>query len=93
MMLSPASTNPDSLTSGGQLAFLRRITRDDQFRAKLENHPQAAMAEYGLKIEPEALPASVTLPGMASLREGLVDFEQRCGARDLLRWLGFFIAN
>ena len=66
-MMTPSHTSSDSL------ALLRRIAQDDQFRAKLESNPQAALATYGVEIDPSSVPQKVTLPGKAATRESLED--------------------
>ena len=86
-MLSPANTNLSTVPSGGQLAFLRRIAEDDQFRAEVEADPQAKLAEFGLQIDRGHLPAQVTLPETEALTSSPVlagsvwPFSQR--------WFGF----
>lgn len=83
-MMSPVSTNRNSLPEGGQLAFFRRIAHDGRFRAKLETDPRAALAEYGLHVDPQDTPERVSLPGLEELGEGLdlAPIEQR--------WAGLF---
>lgn len=68
-MLSP--TTSDLLPNSGQMAFLRRMSQDDEFRATLEVDPQKALAEYGLHVDPQDLPAVVTLPSQVELQAGL----------------------
>ena len=78
-MLSPASTSHDSPSTGGQLAFLRRITHDGEFRARVESDPQTALDEYGLHVDPEDVPTKVTLPRGEALLEILIDVEDDSG--------------
>ncbi len=64
-MMSPANATDD--TSQGHGAFLHRAAHDPLFRTALETDPQAALAEYGLSVDPEQIPSQVTLPETASL--------------------------
>ncbi len=66
-MMSPANATDDS-PSQGHGAFLHRAAHDPLFRTALETDPQAALAEYGLSVDPEQIPSQVTLPGLESLR-------------------------
>ncbi len=91
-MLSPASTNHDSLSSGGQRSFLRRITHDDEFRASLESDPQTALAEYGLQVDSQSLPTSVALPDKATLSALLDEIGKSSWPPDL-PWAGWFASK
>ncbi len=89
-MLSPATS--DSLPSGGQIAFLRRMTHDDEFRSTLEADPQKALAEYGLHIDPQELPAVVSLPSKPAIQASLSCLENSGDDEsELFRamWMGF----
>lgn len=71
-MLNPASTHYDRLPSGGQLAFLRRVARDEDFRAALEADPGAALAEYGLEVDAKDVPRNVRLPKEEAILDILI---------------------
>ncbi len=81
-MLSSASTDHDSLSRGDHSAFLRRAAHDPRFRASLEADAQAALAEYGLSVDPEQIPTRVTIPSAESMLDILIDVEDdRSGNR------------
>lgn len=84
-MMSPAVTDLSSVPSGGQLAFLRRVASDDQFRAEVEADPQAKLAEFGLHIAEDDLPTRVTLPGKSALGDSVLE----ASSGPPLRWNGF----
>lgn len=42
--------------------FLEKLASDDDFRARVEREPKAALAEYGVDVPDHALPQAVTLP-------------------------------
>ena len=90
-MLSPANTSPDALPSDGQLAFLRRITHDDLFRSVLEADPHRALAEYGLHLDPQAIPSRVELPSKRTLCDYLEESGED-GSDFLMPWMGFIAA-
>ena len=87
-MLSPVSTSYES-TGEGHLAFLR-ATQDDRFRAALEADPQAALAEYGLSVDPDEIPSNVTLPNAESILDTLIDIDDESADRMRKPWFGFF---
>ncbi len=84
--MSPASTSYDTAAQEGQLAFLYRITHDDQFRTRLQTRPHDALAEYGLHLDPEDLPQKVTLPSKEALRDSPLEAD----LPEWVRWYGFF---
>ncbi len=73
--------------ASGQLAFLRRVTQNDDFRAQLEADPETALAEFGLELDPAEVPARVSLPATETIREGLEYFPPTDPR--LPRWVGF----
>ncbi len=91
-MLNPTSTSHENISGGGQMAFLRRLTQDDRFRATLEADPQASLAEYGLNVDPGQLPSKVTLPKAESILGILNDTDDVGGDGhddDLFSWFGY----
>ena len=87
-MLSREITQYDTPASG-QIAFLRRVTQDDQFRTRLEADPQSALAEYGLEIGARNLPAQVTLPRRDAMLEAIGDLAEDQDRDPRTRWIGF----
>ena len=89
MMLS--QTISKDLSSSGQMAFLRRITQDDGFRSALEADPQAALAEYGLHVDPNEIPSEVTLPNRPEILGRLSCFENSGDDESMqqMKWFGF----
>ena len=87
-MLNPVSDYQSSRPSGGQLAFLRRVSRDDSFRADLEADPQAALAEYGLHVDPATIPARVALPDENAILDVLGGEESEGPLLEWAGWLG-----
>ncbi len=88
-MLSPASTIDDSVSSGHG-AFLHRAAHDPQFRAALEANPQAALAEFGMNVDPEQIPSQVTIPSAERILDMLIDVEEDKSSRapdTLFPWL------
>lgn len=83
MSLASHSHSSPSATEG-QLAFLQRIAHDDQFRADVEADPQAKLAEFGLHIDREDLPAHVALPGKDVVRESVLGLAGPAH----MRWFG-----
>jgi hypothetical protein len=55
--MSPSSTR----------AFAARLAEDDDFRALVAENPRAALAEYGLRVEPGLIPDVVELPAKEQL--------------------------
>jgi hypothetical protein len=55
--MSPSSTR----------AFAARLAEDDVFRTLAAENPRAALAEYGLREEPDLIPDIVALPSKAGL--------------------------
>ena len=92
-MLSPASIDRDSSYGSEHYAFLQRAAHDSQFRAALEENPRAALAEFGLHLDPEQIPSQVTLPNAANILDVLIDVEDpdtdRSGPPDRFMWYGF----
>ncbi len=89
-MLSPASTTSDSF-SRGHGAFLHRAAHDPLFRTALEADPQAALAEFGLSVDPEQIPSSVSIPNAHSILDVLVDVEDdKDDDRTHWPWFGLF---
>ena len=94
-MLSQASTSQISHSAEGHLAFLRRVTADDQFRAQLEADPQAAMAAFGLQLDSDQIPSTILIPSSESILDILIDAEDGTDAEDRAanRWYGFLGAS
>lgn len=42
--------------------LLERLASDDDFRARMEREPVAALADYGFVIDPEIAPDRISLP-------------------------------
>ncbi len=90
-MLSPASTDHDSLSRGDHSAFLRRVAHDPGFRASLETDAQAALAGYGLNVDPAQIPARVTIPSAESILDILIDEDADPERKpDIRPWVPFF---
>ena len=87
-MLSPSSTHGDSLPCGHH-AFLRRAAHDPQFLDALQTDPQAALAEYGLSVDPEQIPDRVAPPSSERILDVLIDVEDEDKKRRLPVWFGF----
>ncbi len=89
-MLSQASTSQNYSSVGGHMAFLRRVTEDDRFRAALEADPQAALAEFGLSVEAGQVPSKVSIPTAEGILDVLADDESSDpdSVRDQF-WMGF----
>lgn len=49
--------------------LLERLASDDDFRARMEKEPVAALAEYGFVIDPEIAPSNVALPSKEHIKE------------------------
>ena len=49
--------------------LLERLASDDDFRARMEKEPVAALADYGFVIDPEIAPARITLPSKDDIKE------------------------
>ena len=92
-MLSPANTDHDSRSCGDHCAFLRRAAEDPRFRASLEADAQAALAEYGLSVDPEMIPTKVTIPSAESildLNDEASNPDQRRPDGGLAPWVPLF---
>jgi putative modified peptide len=50
-------------------ALLDRLSHDDAFREHVLGDPSAALQEYGLKVDPAALPKARKLPSKESLKQ------------------------
>ncbi len=88
-MLDSTSTKQPS--NSGQLAFLRRVSEDDRFRAELVSDPQAALAQFGLQVDPAQIPESVCIPQQAALQDLFDDLEgSETDAAPQEKWRGFF---
>ncbi len=88
-MLSPANTHHDRISSG-HYAFLRRAAHDPRFLAALEADPQAALAKYGLSVDPDEIPTRVTPPSAEHILDILIDVEDEPEDRKIReRWFGF----
>jgi hypothetical protein len=73
------------------MAFLRRVTEDDRFRATLEADPQAALAQFGLSVEADQIPSEVTIPNLESISDVLMssqDQEDETDQSGLMPWMG-----
>ncbi len=88
-MLSPAS-NQDMSSRGHYRAFLHRAAHDPHFLDALEADPQAALAEFGLNVDPEQIPSRVTPPSCESILDVLIDAEEDPERRPPFKWMGFF---
>lgn len=62
-------TLPRQAPSADAQILLDRLAEDDTLRRRLESRPLEVLAEHGLEIAPEAVPAVVKLPSKAHLRE------------------------
>lgn len=51
------------------LELLDRLATDDEFRARVETDPVAALAEYGFEIDPKIAPYAVKLPSKEHIRD------------------------
>jgi putative modified peptide len=49
--------------------LLDRLAEDDTLRRRLESRPLEVLAEHGLEVAPEAVPAVIELPSKTQLRE------------------------
>lgn len=89
-MLNPASTDHKTAPAG-HVAFLRRVTTDEQFRLALEADPEAAFAEYGLHVDSEQLPSEVRIPSAESILDALIDAEDEDDSSRTRKpvWWGF----
>ncbi len=89
-MLSPAS-NQDMSSRGHYRAFLHRAAHDPRFLDALEADPQAALAEFGLSVDSEQIPARVTPPSAESILDVLIDVEAEDKRREPtdIKWFGF----
>ncbi len=88
-MTTLSSSQSDSFSNEGQLAFLSRVAHDDRFRAELEADPQAALAQYGLDVDPSQIPSEVTLPSEEAI-EGYLSYRADSLLDMLSRyWVGF----
>lgn len=52
-------------------SILQRLASDDAFRAKTEQDPVAAFAEYGFTLDPSIVPGSVNLPSKEEIEANL----------------------
>lgn len=66
-------------TSAG---FLAQLARDSDLRAALERDPVATLASFGIRIDPESVPESVTLPSPGKLNAA--------GTMQEVLWVPFF---
>lgn len=62
-------TLPRQAPSTDAQTLLDRLAEDDTLRRRLESRPLEVLAEHGLEVAPEAVPAFVRLPSKAQLRE------------------------
>ncbi len=60
------------------LEIVQRLATDDAFRDEFESEPAAALAEYGIAVDPEKVPESVELPP----KEELADLVEVAGEPD-----------
>ena len=91
-MLSPASTDHESHSWGDYSVFLRRAAHDPRFRASLEADAQAALADYGLSVDPEQIPTRVTIPSPESILDILNDeSSDTSDSADVFRWQPLFL--
>jgi putative modified peptide len=51
--------------------FIQKLINDEGFRARLEENPEQALAEYDIRIAPELLAGEVELPSPEQLEEAL----------------------
>ena len=51
--------------------LLERLATDDDFRARMEADPVAALAEYGFVIDPKIAPHAVSLPPKEHIKENI----------------------
>ena len=58
------STNPITITLDSSRAgeFIQRLATDTGYRDLLEENPEAALAEVGIQVSPELIPAQIELP-------------------------------
>ena len=66
----PESSTPDAL-SRISLDFVRRLAADARLRAALAADPATTLACHGIYVDPEKIPAVVSLPGPDAL-EGVL---------------------
>lgn len=88
-MLNEAKSQ-SSISVSGQSAFLRRLTLDDEFRARLLANPRATLGEYGVRVEAHQLPEHVVLPEKEEFLEVLDDLDAVAPLQKELRWFGLF---
>ncbi len=84
------STRTSHDSGEGHLAFMRRVTQDDRFRAALEADPRAALAEYGLNVDSKQIPSKVTVPTEESIQGVMSSIEDETADKILEpKWVGF----
>lgn len=69
--------------------LLSRLVQDEDFRAEMAANPLAALAEHGVHLDPQDLPAFVKLPAGESLHF-LLDAEDGASDASQIRteWFG-----
>ena len=82
------------ITLGASLApnhadLLRRASSDEGFRRELERDPAAALAGFGIQIDPEQVPDKVALPTEDEFRMSLDSVDNDSYVSNL-RWAGLF---
>lgn len=60
-------------------ALLDRLSTDDAFREHLLGDPASALKEYGLSIDPAALPAARKLPSKDELKQARGAVKEKVG--------------
>ncbi|HRQ66267.1 MAG TPA: NHLP-related RiPP peptide [Xanthomonadaceae bacterium] len=62
-------------------AFLEKLATDDDFRKQVEQDPVATLAEYGIAVKAEDLPAAgVRLPSSEEIQKNLDTMSQQLEA-------------
>lgn len=62
-------------------ALLDRLSHDDAFREKVLGDPAGALKEYGLEVDPAALPKARTLPSKADLKQSRSAVREKIGGK------------
>lgn len=82
----PAKFSPADFHS-----LLRTLAEDDTARKAFRDDPLEILARHNIEIDPEAIPARVTLPSKKELRKALARIPAGAGFSEIIAFLFFFV--
>jgi hypothetical protein len=78
------------VTTESAQRFLELLSEDDAFRTGLAQNPRSVLAEYGVDVSPELVPAQVKIPSKRKLRLLKLLLKRQA---DLLFWWPFLLGR